>query len=54
MLDAQINWEILLKNEIDIEEAFANLTNAIQQAAWQSTPNKQEEHIHEQCPTLVK
>jgi hypothetical protein len=33
MLDAQINLEIPLKTEVDREEAVANLTNAIQQAA---------------------
>jgi hypothetical protein len=52
-LDAKINLEITLKTELDIVEAVANLTNAIQKAAWQATPNNQE-HIHDERPTLVK
>jgi hypothetical protein len=46
MLNAQINLQVPLKTEVDIEEAAANLTNAIQQVAWQATPHQQEQHIH--------
>jgi CDP-diacylglycerol pyrophosphatase len=45
--------QIPLQTEVDIEDAVASLTHAIQQAAWQAT-HQQELHIHIKCPTLVK
>jgi len=38
MLDKWINISVPLKTTVDIEEAAATLTNAIQEAAWQATP----------------
>jgi ribosomal protein L12E/L44/L45/RPP1/RPP2 len=54
MLYERINLEIPLKTEVDIEEVVANLTNAIQQAAWLATPDQQEQHIHEKKPDTRK
>jgi hypothetical protein len=45
--------QIPLQTEVDIKDAVASLTHAIQQAAWQAT-HQQEQHIHDKCPTLVK
>jgi len=41
-LDELITLEIPLKTEIDIEEAVENITKAIQKAAWQETPDRNE------------
>jgi len=40
ILDELIALEIPLKTEIDIEEAVENITKAIQKAAWQATPDR--------------
>jgi hypothetical protein len=42
-----------LKTEIDIEEAVENITKAIQNAAWQATPDRNEQYSTEECPIIV-
>jgi hypothetical protein len=54
MLDDRLNLQIPLQTQLDIEDAVACLTHAIQQAAWQATPHQQGQHIQHKCPTLVK
>lgn len=53
-LDQLLNLEIPLKTILDLENAVENLTKAIQQAAWQSTPDAEELHIIEKCPIVLK
>jgi nitrogen regulatory protein PII len=43
-LDEQTTLEIPLKTEVDIEETVENITKAIQHAAWQATPNRNEQN----------
>ena len=45
---------IPLKAEIDIEEAVGNITKAIQKAAWQATPDRNEQTPKEERPIIVK
>jgi hypothetical protein len=42
--DEQITLEIPLKTEIDVEASVENITKAIQQPAWQATPNRNEQY----------
>jgi hypothetical protein len=46
--------EIPLKTEIDIEEAVENITKTIQKAAWQATPDRNEQNSKEERPIIVK
>jgi hypothetical protein len=45
--------EITIKTEIDIEEPVENITKAIQIAAWQVTPDRNEQNSKER-PIIVK
>jgi hypothetical protein len=45
--------EIPLKTEIDIE-VVENITKATQKAAWQATPNTNEQNSKEERPIIVK
>jgi hypothetical protein len=47
-LGEQITLEIPLKTEIDIEESVENITEAIQNAAWQATPGRNEQNSKEE------
>jgi len=53
-LDELITLEIPLKTEIDIEEAVENITKAIQKAAWQTMPNRNEQNSKEERPKIVR
>jgi hypothetical protein len=53
-IDEQITLEIPVKTEIGIEEAVESITKAIQHAAWQATPNRNEQNSKEECPIIVK
>jgi hypothetical protein len=53
-LDELITLEIALKTEIDIEEAAGNITKAIKKAAWQATPDRNEQNSKEERPIIVK
>ena len=53
-LDELIALEIPLKTETDIEETVENITKAIQKAAWQTTPDRNEQNSKEECPIIVK
>jgi len=53
-LDELITLGISLKTEIDIEEAVGNITKAIQKAAWQATPDRNEQNSKEERPIIVK
>jgi len=46
--------EIPLKTKIDIEEAVENITKTIQKAAWQATPDRNEQNSKEERPIIVK
>jgi len=52
-LDKLIALEIPLKTEIDIE-LVENITKATQKAAWQATPNTNEQNSKEERPIIVK
>lgn len=54
ILNKHIHLDIPLKTELDIEEAVENITKAIQNAAWQATPDIKEQNYHEKCPTIIK
>jgi len=43
-----------LKTEIDIEEAVEKITKAIQNAAWQATPDRNDQTSMEECLILIK
>ena len=53
-LDELITFEISLKTEIPIEEAVENITKGIQKAAWQATPDRNEQNSKEERPIIVK
>ena len=53
-LDEQITLAIPLKTEIDIEEAVENITKLIQNAAWQATPDRNDQTTTEECPIIIK
>jgi len=44
---------IPLKAEIDIEEAVENITKAIQKAAWQATPDCNDQTYIEEPPIII-
>ena len=52
-LNELITLQIPLKTEIDIEEAGENITKAIQKAAWQATPDGNEQNSKEERPIIV-
>jgi hypothetical protein len=53
-LDDLITLERPLKTEIDIEEAVENITKGIQKAAWQATPDREEQNSKEERPIIIK
>jgi hypothetical protein len=53
-LDEPVTLKIPIKTEIDIEEAVENITKAIKKAAWQATPDKNEQNSKEERPKIVK
>jgi hypothetical protein len=53
-LDEQITLAIPLKTEIDTEETVENITKAIQKAAWQATPDSNDQTYTEESPILIK
>ena len=46
--------EIPLKTERDTEKAVKNVNKAIRKAAWQTTPDKNEQNFKEERPVIVK
>ena len=46
--------QIPLKIEIDIEEAVENITKTIQKAAWEATPDRNEQYSKEERPIIIK
>ena len=53
-LDEQLTLTTPLKTEIDIEEAVENITKAIQNAAWQATPDSNDQTHREESPITIK
>ena len=53
-LDEQVPLTIHLKTEIDIEEAFENITEAIQNAAWQAIPDSNDQTYTEESPITIQ
>jgi hypothetical protein len=53
-VDELITLEIPLKTEIDIEEAVDNITKRIQKAAWQATPDREEQNSKEERQIIIK
>jgi phosphoglycolate phosphatase-like HAD superfamily hydrolase len=53
-LNEQIALTIPLKTEINIAEAVVNITKLIQNAAWQATPDSNDQTPAEECPLIIK
>jgi len=53
-LDEQLTLTIPLKTEIEIEEAVENITKAIQKAAWQATPDSNDQTYIEEPPITIQ
>ena len=53
ILDNQLTLTVPLKTKIDIEEAVINITTAIQNAAWQATPDRNNQTYMEESPIII-
>jgi hypothetical protein len=53
-LDTILPSDLPLKSTIDIEDAITILTQAIQKAAWTSTPDRDDTHIIEKSPVKLQ
>ena len=53
ILDDQLTLTVPLKTKIDIEEAVINITTAIQNAAWQATPDSNNQTYTEESPIII-
>ena len=54
ILDSLVVLETPLKTETDIDSEVERLTKIIQTAAWQATPDRNENCLKETCPIIVK
>lgn len=53
-LDEHITTMVPPETEIGTEEAVENITKIIQNAAWQATPDRNEQPNTEECPIIIK